>query len=531
MKSLRIKWIVSLLALVLLLPSAGFAHTPSTGGAGAELRSSLGQMFGDHALLAAFAMQKGIDGKADFKQSAAALNANTDEITAAIASVYGKEAGTAFKPIWASHIGYFVDYVKATGAKDEAARQKALSDLEVYRMKQAEFFASANPNLPKEAVAASLKIHIDHLLVAFDSYAVKDFDKAYEQIHTAYVHMFETGDTITGAIAAQFPDKFAPASVKNPASDVRSLLERVLGEHATLAVIAMQKGIDSAADFNQAAGSLNANTDELTHAVTSVYGDEAGQAFKTIWSSHIGYFVDYVKATAAKDETARQKALSDLETYRMKQAKFFEDANPEYFKKDAIAEGLKTHIHHLLAAFDSYAAKDYDNAHKNAREAYSHMIPTGTMLASGIVAQFPDKFHGEDQGSMAPVVKFQIGSQTLMLDQKAVMMDVAPFIKQEWSFIPLRYLAEGIGAEVTWDAATQTAWVKAGKDTATFWVGKNYMELNGKKMEIGIPIFLEGGRMQVPVRFIAELFGWDVKWENTARTIELTKKEAAHTQH
>ncbi|MGA9231641.1 MAG: copper amine oxidase, partial [Exiguobacterium oxidotolerans] len=89
--------------------------------------------------------------------------------------------------------------------------------------------------------------------------------------------------------------------VSSPASDLRATLDQLLSEHAYLAVVAMQKGIDGADDFDQAAGALNQNADDLSAAVGSVYGDEGGEAFKEIWKSHIGYFVDYVKATGAED--------------------------------------------------------------------------------------------------------------------------------------------------------------------------------------------------------------------------------------
>ncbi|MBD0837096.1 copper amine oxidase, partial [Aestuariibaculum suncheonense] len=63
-------------------------------------------MFSAHAALAALTMQKGIDGAKDFEAAAAELNENTDDITAAVESVYGAEGAAQFKEIWSSHIGY-----------------------------------------------------------------------------------------------------------------------------------------------------------------------------------------------------------------------------------------------------------------------------------------------------------------------------------------------------------------------------------------------------------------------------------------
>lgn len=57
------------------------------------------------------------------------------------------------------------------------------------------------------------------------------------------------------------------------------------------------------------------------------------------------------------------------------------------------------------------------------------------------------------------------------------------------------------------------------------------MELNGQRKEIGTPIFLQGGRIQVPLRFITELLGWDVKWNESDWSIMLTKQMAMEMGH
>ncbi|WP_424768240.1 copper amine oxidase N-terminal domain-containing protein [Paenibacillus sp. sgz302251] len=527
------KWVFRmvslLLAMTLLVPAMVSAHTVSTKGPTSDLRSALGQILGEHALLAITAMQKGYDGAADFGQAAGELNRNTDDLTAAVASVYGMDAGEAFKEIWSSHIGYFVDYVKATAAKDAAGQQAAIADLEQYRTDQAAFFAGANPNFDETVIASELKMHIDHLLGTFDHYVAGDYEEAYEEAYTAYSHMFMTADALAGGIAAQFPDAFTDREGTNPAFDLRSALEQKLGEHALLAVLAMQKGIDGKADFAAAATSLNRNTEELSAAVGSIYGVEAGEAFEEIWSSHIGYFVDYVTATAGGDQKSKEQALADLEEYRMEQAKFFAGANPE-FNEAAVASELKMHISHLVDAFDQYVAKDYDDAYKSIRAAYAHMFPTGAYLAEGISKQFPDLFHTAPAKNVMKVW-FQIGSSTLFIDDKKTVMDTEPFVNDGSSYIPLRYLAESIGAKVTWDSASRSVWIETGSNKAEFWIGQNFMELDGKRMVIGQPVIIKDGRTQVPVRFIAELFGWDVAWGANDWSITLTKQLETEEKH
>lgn len=358
-----------------------------------DLRATLDSILSEHAYLAVITMQKGLDGAADFEAAAGQLGENTDELSKAVASVYGDKAGEQFKEIWSSHIGYFVDYVKATAGNDEEGRKKALANLDGYRVTQADFLAVATENrLKAKDLEEGLKMHVDQLVWAFDNYGAEEYDKAYESLKESMHHMFGTGKGLSWAITDQFPEKFDRQSVDTPAADLREALNNEFSTHAALAILAMQKGIDGAKDFDAAAAILNTNTDDLTKSVESVYGAEGAKQFNEIWSSHIGYFVDYVQATAKDDEAGKEQAMANLDAYRKTQAAFLDTATEGRLKAADLEEGLKGHVDQLLMAFDSYVDKDYETAYDNIHEAYSHMFGVGTALSGAIVDQFPAKF-------------------------------------------------------------------------------------------------------------------------------------------
>ncbi|TYS54397.1 copper amine oxidase [Sutcliffiella horikoshii] len=358
-----------------------------------DLRASLDALLSEHAFLAVVAMQKGIDGAEDFDQAAGALNANTDDLSAAVASVYGEEGGAAFKEIWGSHIGYFVDYVTATAEDNEEGRQQALAELDEYTVEQAAFLDTATESrLKASELEAGLKMHVEQLVWAFDNYVAGDFDKAYDNVRHAIEHMYEPGKGLSWAITDQFPEKFENTSVDTPAADLRADLNHLFAEHAALAVLAMQKGIDGAGDFENAAGALNENTADLSAAVGSVYGEEGGAAFEEIWSSHIGYFVDYVVATGEENEEGREAAIAELEEYKVEQAAFLDTATEGRLKAADLEEGLQMHIDELLLAFNSYNEANYETTYNTIRESYAHMFGVGEMMSGAIVDQFPENF-------------------------------------------------------------------------------------------------------------------------------------------
>ncbi len=392
------------LSVSLLLPMGALANaagnddhgevqSEEVSNAAVDLRAALDSILSEHAYLAVITMQKGIDGSKDFEAAAGQLGENTDELSAAVGSIYGDEAGEQFKTIWSSHIGYFVDYVTATAEKDDDGRKKALANLDEYRVVQADFLDKATEGrLKAKDLEEGLKMHVDQLIWAFDSYGEADYEKTYTSLTESMHHMFGTGKGLSWAFTEQFPEKFDNLSVDTPQADLREDLNSEFSAHAALAILAMQKGIDGADDFDAVVAALNENTEDLTKSVESVYGAEGGKQFNEIWNSHIGYFVNYVTATAENDEAAKEKAMKDLDGYRKVQAEFLDTATDGRLKAADLEESLKSHVDQLLVAFDSYADEDYDKAYDSIHEAYSHMFGVGTALAGAVVDQYPEKF-------------------------------------------------------------------------------------------------------------------------------------------
>jgi hypothetical protein len=376
------KLFVSMICIALMLPALTVGAASPTSKPASDLRAGLSSMLAEHAMLAVITMQKGVDGADDFGDAAAALGKNTEDLTAAITSVFGADAGEAFNGLWSGHIGFFVDYVTATAENDEAGRQAALDNLANYKEDFSGFLAGAT-KIPQGDLASGLQMHVDQLVTAFDSYVNEDYDAVYTNLRSAYAHMYQTGGALAGAIAKEMPDKFS-GDPNSDAVNLRIALDRLLSEHAFLAVIAMQKGVDGAADFGAIAGALGENTEDLTAAISSVFGADAGEAFNGLWSGHIGFFVDYVTSTAGNDEAGRQAALDNLANYKEDFSGLLSGATK--IPQGDLAAGLQAHVDQLVAAFDSYVDKDYAAAYTNLRTAYHHMMMTGDALAGAIIA-------------------------------------------------------------------------------------------------------------------------------------------------
>ncbi|ASN07122.1 copper amine oxidase [Virgibacillus necropolis] len=386
------------------LVSAETAEKPTVTNAAVDLRATLGTLLSEHGNLAIITMRKGIEGAEDFEAAAAQLGENTQALSDAIASVYGEEAGQGFHDMWSAHIGYFVDYVNGTAAEDEAAKEKALEELSQYRQDFSAFLEKATEGrVEADALAEGLQTHVNQLVSAFDSYVAGDYATAFSKQADARSHLYMTAKGLSSAITAQFPDKFENQMAVTPAADLRLALNDILSGHVAFAITAMQNGIEgeeSAKIFEANAAQLAANTDKLSAAIGSVYGDEAAAKFKEMWAGHIGYFVDYVKATAAEDEEAKQAALDELKQYRADFSAFMETATGGNISADAVSESLQMHVNQLVASFDAYAAGDYEEAYNQFHEGYTHSNGIAKALSGAIVAQFPDKFAADMPSEM-----------------------------------------------------------------------------------------------------------------------------------
>ena len=202
--------LLAVLALAVVATASGHTrhdgmHMQRSATTAADLRVTLDNLLGEHALLAIWATQAGYSGQKSFPALAAQLDRNSVAISKAIGSVYGNAAAKQFlngKHLWRAHIKYFVDYTVALAKKDTAAQKKAVANLMTYIQVQAAFFAKAT-GLPKQALVDDLTAHVLQLKGQLDAYAHGNYKQSYALADGAYKHMFMTGDLLAGAIAKQ----------------------------------------------------------------------------------------------------------------------------------------------------------------------------------------------------------------------------------------------------------------------------------------------------------------------------------------
>ena len=366
----------------------------------AKLRQTFTDLLNSHVYLAGIAVEQAVltenPNSTQFKAAASTLDQNSQDLAAAIESVYGPEAGEAFLKQWREHIGFFVDYTIGGLTNDMQMQKKAAADLDTYRGDFSAFLEEATGGeLSADAASDALQMHVNSLVTAVDSVLAGDpkvFSHLYEAAHG---HMPMTAAALAGAIAGQSPEDF-DGDPNSAASELQAGLTDLLNSHVFLAGIAVEQAVltddPNSAQFKAAAGALDENSQDLAAAIESLYGPEAGDAFLKQWREHIGFFVDYTIGGLTNDKQMQQKAGKDLATYEEDFGAFLSEATGGELDAGAAAGALGMHVDSLVTAVDSVIAGDdkaFDLLYTASKE---HMPMTASALAGAIVAQNPDQF-------------------------------------------------------------------------------------------------------------------------------------------
>ncbi len=100
--------------------------------------------------------------------------------------------------------------------------------------------------------------------------------------------------------------------------------------------------------------------------------------------------------------------------------------------------------------------------------------------------------------------------------------DAKPFILDGRTLVPIRFIAEELGAEVSWDEEQKMATLKKGSDIIVLRIDDNRALINGIEKVFDSKTILKDGRTFVPLRLVAESFGARIEWIDDERRVVIT---------
>lgn len=117
---------------------------------------------------------------------------------------------------------------------------------------------------------------------------------------------------------------------------------------------------------------------------------------------------------------------------------------------------------------------------------------------------------GEKDVDADKSVVMTIGDSNLVVNNKVVTGDAAPYVANSRTYVPIRALAEAFSADVNWDNDARTVTIVRGDKTIVMNADKATYTVNGEEATMDVTPEIKDGRTYVPVRFVAEALGFTV---------------------
>lgn len=122
-------------------------------------------------------------------------------------------------------------------------------------------------------------------------------------------------------------------------------------------------------------------------------------------------------------------------------------------------------------------------------------------------------------------LELQVGSRKAKVDGVEITLDQAPIVdKESWrTLLPLRQTCELFGQKVNW--VQEDRRIEIGTDIV-LWIDKKEALIKGKKVTLDQAPIVDSTswRTLIPLRFVSEVLGYEVKWFEVDKKIEIIKK-------
>jgi len=113
-------------------------------------------------------------------------------------------------------------------------------------------------------------------------------------------------------------------------------------------------------------------------------------------------------------------------------------------------------------------------------------------------------------------ISMQIGNKHVALNNENKILDAAPLISQNRTMVPLRFIAEAFGADVSWAQDTKTVTIVIDGKVLT-------MRINQDLEGFGAAPIISSGRTMVPISYISKELGANVIWVPSTKTVAIAR--------
>lgn len=115
---------------------------------------------------------------------------------------------------------------------------------------------------------------------------------------------------------------------------------------------------------------------------------------------------------------------------------------------------------------------------------------------------------------------------TVKINGQPIFMDANPYVRNDRTFVPIRFVAEAFQMEVEWFQEEKKAVLKNDTKTIEMWIGSDRLLVNGEEVPMDVCIDAVDGRTMVPIRYFGQLMDFKVYWDDLTYSVNLVKEGA-----
>ena len=117
-----------------------------------------------------------------------------------------------------------------------------------------------------------------------------------------------------------------------------------------------------------------------------------------------------------------------------------------------------------------------------------------------------------------------VSDVNVTIDGQTLILTPAPMIINGRTLIPLRGVLESLGATVDWNQATRQVIIKRDDDEILLEVDQASLLKNGLIIPLDTTSQIINDRVMIPIRYVAEALGHDVRWDQATRTVSISSE-------
>jgi hypothetical protein len=123
-------------------------------------------------------------------------------------------------------------------------------------------------------------------------------------------------------------------------------------------------------------------------------------------------------------------------------------------------------------------------------------------------------------------VAAQAGTVNIIVNGDEVAFpDAQPYINEDdRTMVPVRFISQQLGAEVSWDEAARTVNIQYYQLAISIPIGEKYAYIAGKKLELDTSAVIKDNRTMVPLRFVSEALGAMVLYNSDFSSVRISNR-------